>query len=664
MGGFEDFKDHLSHLQWEFDTLSHELNHVKSESNALFQETAVACKSVPDLVKSQVSKLEVESLTHQFEAFQASIKSSPLSDKISNLAKRLGPLLENEAKLRKNQRQLRKKLRVLEQEIDEWILTLKKKWTSIHRLGRARDAKPVANLEQSLTSLDSSFAQIRNDMQSSRKYLDQIQRDFPQVLLALLGAIDSWLRAFDESIEALVSNVKLLTTTEQILPGNVDDWRRQFVEALHEREVHLHPNLQLGTADLNLFTTLLFQTELTQREQAVMLISKGQESIQKLVDIHLPELDLSHFDVVEIRKYKLINGKSKTLTRFIEERQKSTWDELRTKHKEQWDAAEYCHRSSKKPVKSPKKRANSNKIRELLNEYQAQFEQKFDASAALELYEENNKAIKAQFQSLLEEAPSKVQRHFKDKPFSVLILASTKMEIKEFVSHYKRSWHLYPNFHLCIDALLTSTLKQRELDEIIKLPISAKLCTACLQGELTSDQALILQSIDVHNELFEFVKSHPSVDLSLVFALHSQEEQLWLGALLNNPEMFAEIEHHRHEAFEQPIWDLVVQKKIQLWQYACIVRLDFEDFSAKETLLLAEDFWTELNEMAALYDVEDALQELIKIYKPVKDTAKPGAQISLNDVFNVIKPIADVTVNTSMAKSKKTKRRKKGRYQI
>ena len=97
-------------------------------------------------------------------------------------------------------------------------------------------------------------------------------------------------------------------------------------------------------------------------------------------------------------------------------------------------------------------------------------------------------------------------------------------------------------------------------------------------------------------------------------------------------------------------------------------------------------FWEELNEMAALYDVEDALQELIKVYKPVEDTAKPGAQISLNDVYNTIspnegsskpgaqislndvynaiKPIAPVTVNTSMAKSKKTKRRKKGRYQI
>jgi hypothetical protein len=33
-------------------------------------------------------------------------------------------------------------------------------------------------------------------------------------------------------------------------------------------------------------------------------------------------------------------------------------------------------------------------------------------------------------------------------------------------------------------------------------------------------------------------------------------------------------------------------------------------------------------------------------------------------VYNTIKPIAPVTVNTSKGNSKKTKRRKKGRYQI
>jgi len=663
VGAFEDFKDLLNHLQWEFDALSDELSNIKSKSTALFQEVAEACEEAHRLVRDQVDQLEVESLVSQFETFQTSIKSSPLCAKIPELGQRIGLLLEKEARLRKTQREIRKKLRVLEKEIDAWIATMKKR-PSLHRLGQARDVNAVASLEHSLESLDSSFNHIRTDMDSCGKSLEKIQRDFPQVMLALLDAINKWLQGFDDSIHALVSSVKLLTSTELTLPKNVDDWRSQFVEILHEREVHLHPNLQLGTSDLNLFATHLFQTELTQREQAVLIISREQESVQKLVEVHLPELDVSHFDVVNFGRDKIIDGKARSLARFLKYRQKSTWNELKPKHKEQWDAAEYRPQSKLKVVnESTTKTVNSTKIKLLLEDYQAQFAQQVDTIVALQLHEENNKKIGSCFQSLLGEAPSKVQRHFKDKPFSVLVLASTKMDVKEFVSAYKRSWHLYPSFHLCIDALLTSTLKQRELDEIIKLPISAKLCTACLQGELTSDQALILQSIDVHNELFEFVKNHP-VELSLVFALHAQEGQLWLGALLNNPEMFFEIEQHRHDPFEQSIWDLVVQKKVKLWQYACIVRLDFEDSSAKETLLLADDFWTELNEMAALYEVEDALQELIKIYKPIKDTANPGAQISLNDVYNTIKPIASVTVNKSGSKSKKTKRRKKGRYQI
>ena len=682
---FQEFKDLLNLLQVDFDALTGELSVLHNESKVAFQEVGKACVEAPRLVQNQVDQLEVESLANQFEAFRTSIKSSPLSAKIPNLEQQIGVLLEKEARLRKTQRQIRKKLRVLEKEIDAWIASGKRK-PNRHRLGQAKEAKPIASLERSLDSLDQSFSHIRENMESSRKSLKEIQRNFPEVILALLDAINTWLGAFEDSTKALVSSVKLLTTNELILPTSIDDWRSRFIEALHEREVHLHPNLQLGSSDLNLFSIDLFQTELKQREQAVLIMSREQESVQQLVDIHLPTLGVSHFDMVEFERNKIIDGKSRSLSRFIRERQKTTWDELKPKHQKQWDAADFCAKQGNSKSRSPKDKVNSARINNLLTEYQAKYGQQVDTIVTLQLHEEYNEAIQFRLQSLLEEAPSKVQRHFHEKPFSVLVLASTKIEVKEFVSAYKRSWHLFPNFHLCIDALLTSNLKQRELDEIIKLPISAKLCNACLEGELTTDQALILQSIDVHNELFEFVKSHASVDLSLVFALHAQEGQYWLGALLKNPEMFAEIEQHRHEPFEQSIWDLVIQKKVKLWQYACIVRLEFDDTSAKETLLLADEFWEELNEMAALYDVEDALQELIKVYKPVEDTAKPGAQISLkdvyntispsdgaskagapislNDVYNTIKPIAPVTVNTSMAKSKKTKRRKKGRYQI
>ena len=43
---------------------------------------------------------------------------------------------------------------------------------------------------------------------------------------------------------------------------------------------------------------------------------------------------------------------------------------------------------------------------------------------------------------------------------------------------------------------------------------------------------MILQDIDVHNDLFTMFTSH-DVPLDLVFALHAQEGQGWLGPCWN-----------------------------------------------------------------------------------------------------------------------------------
>ena len=79
-------------------------------------------------------------------------------------------------------------------------------------------------------------------------------------------------------------------------------------------------------------------------------------------------------------------------------------------------------------------------------------------------------------------------------------------------------------------------MKQRELDALLKLPLSAKLCSACLTGTLTREQAMILQDIDIHNDLYTMFEKH-AVPLDLVFALHAQEGQAWLSALLQTPKL-------------------------------------------------------------------------------------------------------------------------------
>ena len=238
------------------------------------------------------------------------------------------------------------------------------------------------------------------------------------------------------------------------------------------------------------------------------------------------------------------------------------------------------------------------------------------------------------------------------------------MKPQSYVPAYKRKWHFYPNYHLCHDEILSSELKQRELEDILTLPITSKLSSACLRGELTRDQAVILQDIDVHNDLYDFVKEHTEVDLSLVFALYAQEGQFWLNALLANPEFFRQIEEHMYDRFHQEIWDRVVEHKLKLWQYPCVVGLPFEKEGAIETLLLGEELWDELNEYAGLYEVEEELRQLIQIHKPKKEITDSSAQISLTDIYNVVNPIADVTINKTVAQTKKVKRKSKGRYKI
>ena len=136
--------------------------------------------------------------------------------------------------------------------------------------------------------------------------------------------------------------------------------------------------------------------------------------------------------------------------------------------------------------------------------------------------------------------------------------------------------------------------------------IGSKLCAACLFTH--QDQAMILQDIDVHNDLFAMFTSH---DVPPIWCCPPcWEGQGWLEALLESPKLHAVIAEHRHDWWT--LVDLVVQKALKPWHYACIVRLHFSEDHALETLLLGEDVWGELNEFAGLYDVEEELRQLVE----------------------------------------------------
>ena len=86
--------------------------------------------------------------------------------------------------------------------------------------------------------------------------------------------------------------------------------------------------------------------------------------------------------------------------------------------------------------------------------------------------------------------------------------------------------------------------------------------------------------------------------------------------------------------------------------------MEFDDDTALETLLLADDLWSELHEFASLYDVQDDLKHLTEVYSPKKTKSPSPGTITLSDVFNVVKPMGNVTVNKSIAKTKSVTQKK------
>ena len=126
-------------------------------------------------------------------------------------------------------------------------------------------------------------------------------------------------------------------------------------------------------------------------------------------------------------------------------------------------------------------------------------------------------------------------------------------------------------------------MKQRELDALLKLPLSAKLCSACLTGTLTREQAMILQDIDVHNDLYTMFEKHAPLGPSLRLACSGGSSVVECS--LQTPKLHEVIAEHRHDPFNESLWKLVVEKRIKPWHYACIVRLNFNEEHALETLL-------------------------------------------------------------------------------
>ena len=557
-----------------------------------------------------------ESETSILAAFQKFKEDLQKTEPIQRSEKGLAAIIAEQENLSKQCVVIERMVNTLCVDIDRWLTsTMKKPRLPLRHRGirgkKARDIHTIAWLDQKLPDARRELKEIQNDVNSVRKSHTALIGSYPNHLQSVIESIITLLDAKIASVQRLQEHRQWLSKSETRLPETYEEWKEQFVKELVNREQHIAPNLPLNPTDVRTLTTNLFDDGIDRRRHVLHQIKQEQGALDTLIEEHAPNLKLHHFD--------------------------------------------YGYRGAKKGKPS-------RKIRQIVDsELKSGKATKKESNLHIQIVQHETR-VEACYETLLGLAKPSVRRHFKDEPFSILIITSNKIKPADFLGPYKKSWHLYPNYHLCMDSIKKTTMKQRELDALLKLPLSAKLCTACLDGTLTREQAMILQDIDVHNDLYTMFEKQ-AVPLDLVFALHAQEGQAWLDALLRTPKLHEIVAEHRHDPFNESLWNLVVEKRIKPWHYACIARLNFSEEHALETLLLAEEVWKELNEYAALYEVEEELRHLVEIYKPSNDKEfVASAPLSLSDVMQTLEPIAEFTVDKASTKSKKVTRKKRGRH--
>lgn len=617
MATIDIYNDELSILRSEMNGLTRDLSVLRHHITTVIENVKKSSDQIYSLIQSSIGKASVATLYDELEELKVNLESQNAPRKESKTEMQIENMLNSWTRLKSNHNILSQKLDVVCGDIDKYLaslqkrLSLKKNKIKNHR---ARDIATVSWLDSKLGDMQRQLKNVRNEVKAAENERQRLDDSYPSPIINILVNLNSLLEGQKKSAENIEKYRFYINQTYPEIPVSISQWLESLNTKLIEREIDLAPNLPLSTGELRIFTSNLFDNDLDIRRNAIQQIERERNATKKLMDDHIDKLDFHHFDI------GLSSGKNKK-----------------------------------------KKSMPSQKIKNLLEK---SFYKILDVKTHTEYIkgaEKHHKLVSESVEKLISSATTSTKRHLKGEPFSILLITSRGMKPSSYLKAYKKSWHIYPNYHLCHEEIQASDKNQRTLDILVKLPISSKLFRACLSDELTQDQAMILQNIDIHDDLLQLLHSH-QIPLELIFALDSQEGKYWLNALLANPKMYLVIEEHRHDPFDERLWDLVLQKSLKPWQYACMVRLNFNGENALETLLLSENPWDELNEFAALYNVEDELKQLIDVYQPKNISKNSSSTLSLSDVMKIVDPISEYTVNKSIAPSKKVKRRRRGRY--
>lgn len=617
MATIDKYNDELSILRSEMNGLTRDLSVLRRHIITVSENVKKSSNQIYSLIQSSIGKANVATFYDDLVELKVYLESqnAPLEESKTDI--QIEDMLNSWTRLKSNHNILFQKLDVVCGDIDKYLaslqkrLSLKKNKIKNHR---ARDIPTVSWLDSKLGDMQRELKNVRNEVKAAENERQRLDDSYPDPIINILVNLNSLLEGQKKSTENIEKYRSYLNQTYPEIPVSISQWLESLNSKLIEREIDLAPNLPLSTGEFRTFTSNLFDNDLDIRRNAIQQIERERNATQKLMDDHIHKLDFHHFDI------GLSSGKNK--------------------------------KKNSRP---------SQKIKNLLEKSFYKILDVKTHTKSVKDAEKHHQLVSESAEKLINSATTSTKRHLKGEPFSILLITSRGMKPSSYLKAYKKSWHIYPNYHLCHEEIQASDKNQRTLDILVKLPISSKLFRACLKDELTQDQAMILQNIDIHDDLLQLLHSH-QIPLELIFALDSQEGKYWLNALLANPKMYLVIEEHRHDPFDERLWDLVLQKSLKPWQYACMVRLNFNGENALETLLLSENPWDELNEFAALYNVEDELKQLIDVYQPKNISKNSSSTLSLSDVMKIVDPISEYTVNKSIAPSKKVKRRRRGRY--
>ena len=608
----ELFDARIRELQNESSTLIRRIGSISERTKGQREELDQLTQRYQNIITSGLNGIKPRNFKTRFDSLTTQVE---IHSKNIDL-KKIDSQVERDLKLILEHKQsiglIKGQLRIIQKEIDNWLKEkIGRKDRLLHRSigSSSNDIKPIQTLKENMEICDFSSRRAMTDINNLTVLIQTTAAWYPQPIAEVCRTLSDLIGQLVVSSSNIQSNLgELEILNSGAPPSNLDEWAIQIEQFFKERETSMYCNLQLTEHEIILISDYLFDDFIVNNGLFIDRIEHERIAIKALHEALANSIDFTIFDV----------GRRK------------------------------------------KKQQNSDKFEQAVKKWIHSIFDESKIEHSLQLIEDRRHQIDSCKESIWSGMGNKIQKHFKNDFFSALTLSAYGIPEGKFIVFYKKDWHRYPNFHLEHESIATSDFDTDELDKLIKTPIKQRLFSLCLKGEITREQAIMLQEIDKDGSLLEMVLSH-AFSFDLLFALHGKENREWYQALIDYPTMSQAIEELRHETFNPYIWDCLTSKKLEVWQYRCIVNLDFEKNEIFIDLRDSDDVWSELTEFYVnMYDKQDQFTRLLKLYQP--SAQKDTEVLSLSDIVDAAKQVSNVTIKEKTYKSKKKKRKKRGRY--